>query len=85
MGEEYQKLLNASSKDVFEESKVTTLPIAMDLIEQYMNCDKKIPWLIDLLNINLNVSNLEEAKRRTRLYIDSFVQKGERITGNLDN
>jgi malate synthase len=85
MDEEYQKLLNASSKDVFEESKVTTLPIAMDLIEQYMNCDKKIPWLIDLLNINLNVSNLEEAKRRTRLYIDSFVQKGERITGNLDN
>jgi malate synthase len=85
MDEEYQKLLNASSKDVFEESKVTTLPIAMDLIEQYMNCDKKIPWLIDLLNINLNVNNLEEAKRRTRLYIDSFVQKGERITGNLDN
>jgi malate synthase len=85
MDEEYQKLLNASSKDVFEESKVTTLPIAMDLIEQYMNCDKKIPWLIDLLNINLNVSNLEEAKRRTRLYIYSFVQKGERITGNLDN
>ena len=84
MDEEYQKLLNASSKDVFEESKVTTLPIAMDLIEQYMNCDKKIPWLIDLLNINLNVSNLDEAKRRTRLYIDSFVQKGERITGNLD-
>ena len=85
MDEEYQKLLNASSKDVFEESKVTTLPIAMDLVEQYMNCDQKIPWLIDLLNINLNVRNLAEAKRRTRLYIDSFIQKGERITGNLDN
>jgi malate synthase len=85
MVEEYQKLLNATSKDVFDESKISTLPIAMDIVEQYMNCNKKIPWLIDLLNINLNVTDLAEAKRRTSLYIDSFVTKGKRITRNLDN
>lgn len=84
MDEEYEKLLAASTKDVFDDSKITTLPIAREVVEQYMDCHVKIPWLIDLLNINLNVTHLEEAKERTQMYIDSYKQNGVRITGNQD-
>ena len=44
----------------------------------------KLPWYIDLLNINLNNSDLAEAKRRIRLLADAFRKDGTRITENLD-
>jgi malate synthase len=44
----------------------------------------KAPWYIDLLNLNLNVEHLDEAKRRIALYLDAFRGSGTRITKNLD-
>jgi len=40
----------------------------------------KAPWFIDLLNINLNNMALDVAKKRIRLFMDSFKKEGIRIT-----
>ena len=82
--EEYQKLLKATNKDVFDASKTTTLPIAREIVSVYVFSPDKAPWFIDLLNINLNITDLGEAKRRIALYMDTLTEEGERITENLD-
>jgi malate synthase len=82
--EEYEKLLKADTKDVYESSKTTTLPIAREISEVYVLSDKKLPWFIDLLNINLNNTDLEVAKKRIQLYVEAFKRDGTRITENLD-
>ena len=82
--EEYDKLLTASNKDVFDSSKTTTLPIAREIAIAYIESKLKLPWFIDLLNINLNNYNLDEAKRRIKMYVDAFKTTGKRITSNLD-
>lgn len=82
--EEYTKLLKADNKDVYDASKTTTLPIAREIAEIYVFNEFKIPWYIDLLNINLNNENLEEAKRRIADYIQAFKTEGKRITENPD-
>lgn len=82
--EEYEKLLRASSKDVYDESKKTTLPISREIVEVYVLSEVKLPWFIDLLNINLDNTELNVARQRIRMYIDTFRTKGIRITENLD-
>ena len=82
--EEYDKLLKAGNKDVFDESKKTTLPIAREIALAYVQSEIKFPWFIDLLNINLNNTDLEKAKERINLYTETFTKKGSRITENLD-
>ena len=62
--DEYEKLLKANNKDVFDESKTTTLPIAKEIAVAYIHSKEKLPWFIDLLNINLNISDVDEAKKR---------------------
>jgi malate synthase len=82
--QEYDKLQKASNRDVHDVSKRTTLPIAREIAQVYVMDDVKLPWYIDLLNINLNNSDLIEAKRRIRLLADAFRKDGTRITENLD-
>lgn len=82
--EEYAKLLKADNKDVYDASKTTTLPIAREIAEVYVFNEFKIPWYIDLLNINLNNMSLEEAKKRIADYIQAFKTEGKRITENPD-
>ena len=82
--EEYDKLLKADNKDVHDNSKTTTLPIAKAIVEAFVTNEIKPPWYIDLLNINLNNHDLDEAKRRIQLYLDAFAEDGTRITKNLD-
>lgn len=82
--EEYDKLLAASSRDVHADSKTTTLPIARVLCEAYVSAEEKLPWSIDLLNINLNNSDLTLARERIAGFITTFRQEGRRITENLD-
>jgi len=82
--EEYNKLLHASNKDVFDSSKTTTLPISREIAVAYIHSALKLPWFIDLLNINLNNTDLEIAKDRISLYLKAFEKDGTRITGNLD-
>ena len=82
--EEYAKLRAASNRDVHDDSKNTTLPIAREIVETYVLSDVKLPWYVDLLNITLGNHDLAEAKRRIRLLKDSFVKDGTRVTHNLD-
>jgi malate synthase len=84
LAEEYEKLQSASNRDVHDTSKKTTLPIAREIVEAYVTDDVKLPWYIDLLNINLDNHDLMEAKRRIRLLVEAFRKDGTRITENLD-
>ena len=82
--EEYDKLQQAKDKDVHNNSKRTTLPIAREIVETYVLATVKVPWYIDLLNINLNNYDLKVAKERIRLYMEALKKDGTRITENLD-
>jgi len=82
--EEYDKLRRASNRDVHDNSKDTTLPIAREIVETYVLDEVKLPWYIDLLNINLGNHDLAEARRRILLLRDAFRRDGTRITENLD-
>ncbi|MEX1309033.1 MAG: isocitrate lyase/phosphoenolpyruvate mutase family protein, partial [Candidatus Sulfomarinibacteraceae bacterium] len=84
LAEEYDKLLTARDRDVWDHSKKTTVPIAREIVETYVLSETKLPWYIDLLNINLNNHDLETAKRRIALYMEAFMNDGTRITENLD-
>jgi malate synthase len=82
--EEYDKLLQADNRDVHDDSKTTTLPISREIVRVYTLSETKLPWFIDLLNINLNNLELEEAKNRIKRYVEAFEKDGTRITENLD-
>jgi malate synthase len=84
LAEEYDKLRKASNRDVHDVSKNTTLPIAREIVEAYVMDDMKLPWYVDLLNINLDNHDLNEAKRRIKLLTDAFHKNGTRVTENLD-
>jgi malate synthase len=84
LAEEYEKLRKAGNRDVHDNSKDTSLPIAKEIVEAYVLDTVKVPWYIDLLNINLNNYSLEEGKKRIKIYMEAFRKDGTRITENLD-
>lgn len=81
--EEYDKLLAAGNRDVHDDSKTTTLPIARAIVAAYVTSDVKAPWYIDLLNINLDNDDLDEAQGRIKKFMTAFTKDGTRITDNL--
>ena len=50
----------------------------------YVTDGVKLPWYIDLLNINLDNRDLATARTRIQTYIEAFERDGTRITENLD-
>jgi malate synthase len=84
LAEEYEKLRRANSRDVHDVSKDTTLPISREIVETYILDEVKLPWFIDLLNINLDNHDLEEARRRIWRLREAFRADGTRITENVD-
>jgi malate synthase len=84
LADEYEKLLAAGNRDVHDSSKRTTLPIAREIVATYVLEDVKLPWYVDLLNINLDNHDLTEARRRIRLLTEAFKKDGSRVTENLD-
>ncbi len=82
--EEYAKLRRASNRDVHDDSKDTTLPIARTIVAAYVQHPVKAPWYVDLLNLNLGLDDLPEAERRIAAYFARFAEEGVRITENLD-
>jgi malate synthase len=82
--EEMEKLLRAGDRDVHEDSKGTSLPVAAEIVDAYVKSGVKSPWYIDLLNLNLEIFDLETARKRIRMYLDGFAKDGTRITKNLD-
>jgi len=84
LDEEHAKLLRASNRDVHDDSKRTTLPIARAIVEAYVKESIKPPWYIDLLNLNLDNHDLETARKRISSFIDAFRRNGTRRTENPD-
>ena len=84
LAEEYEKLRRADDRDVHDDSKDTTLPIARAIAEAYVLDDTKAPWYIDLLNINLDNHDLATAAGRIAAYMAAFKADGTRITANPD-
>ncbi len=84
LAEEHAKLRAASNRDVHDDSKDTTLPIAREIVDRYVRSDIKAPWYIDLLNLNLDNHDLERARARIEAYMSAFGRDGTRITENLD-
>lgn len=84
LAEEYEKLLQAANRDVHDDSKTTTLPVAREIVETYVLDPIKLPWYIDLLNVTLGVHDLGEAQRRIALLRRLFGEQGQRLTANLD-
>ncbi len=82
LDEEYAKLLAAANRDVHDDSKPTTLPIARAIVEAYIHEPGKPPWYIDLLNLNLDNHDLAAAKRRVAAFLDAFRRDGVRLTEN---
>jgi malate synthase len=84
LDEEYAKLQAAGDRDVHNDSKQTTLPIAREIVQTYVAAAGKLPWYIDLLNINIDNHKLELARQRISQYADGYRRDGTRITENLD-
>lgn len=84
LNEEVEKLRRASNRDVHDDSKATTLPIAAEIVERYVQSPIKAPWYIDLLNLNLDNEDLARARERITAYMDAFGRDGTRLTENLD-
>ncbi len=82
--EEHAKLLEASNRDVHDDSKETTLPIVKEIVEAYLSSEIKPPWYIDFLNVNLNNHDLAVGRERISSYLRAFAADGTRITRNLD-
>jgi malate synthase len=82
LDEEYEKLRRAASRDVHDESKNTTLPIAREIVQAAVSSDLKVPWYIDLLNLTLDNHDLATARRRIAVYEATFRREGFRMTAN---
>jgi malate synthase len=82
--EEFAKLRTASDRDVHDDSKDTTLPIARAIVKAYVGSNVKAPWYVDLLNINLDNYDLATAEERIARYLETFHRDGTRITENQD-
>ncbi len=69
VAEEYVRLSAAGDCDVHERSNTTTLPISRTALKTYVSEGEKLPWYIDLLNINIDV-------------VEAFRRDSTRITTN---
>ena len=83
LDEEYAKLLAAANRDVHDDSKATTLPIAREIVLACVLAPHKAPWFIDLLNLNLENHDLAVARTRIGQYMTALAS-GTRLTGNPD-
>jgi malate synthase len=84
LDEEHAKLRAARNRDVHDDSKATTLPIARAIVEAYLRDEVKPPWYIDLLNLNLDNHDLATARERIARFLAAFARDGSRLTVNLD-
>jgi malate synthase len=80
--EEHAKLIAADGRDVHDDSKATTLPVAREIVEGYVRSAVKPTWYIDLLNRSLGNDDVAVARRRITGYTDAVARDGTRLTAN---
>jgi malate synthase len=78
--EEVEKLRRAKDRDVHDDSKTTTLPIAAEVVATAVTSEAKAPWLIDLLHLTLDQPDLGHARHRLLAYFEAL-RGGVRLTG----
>ncbi len=84
LSEEYAKLRAAKNKDVHDDSKDATLPVAREIVDRYVRSGLKAPWYIDLLNLNIENYDLGVARERIETYLEKLGRDGTRLTENPD-
>ena len=84
LDEELEKLRAAEDRDVHDDSKATTLPVAHAIADAYVRHGAKPPWYVDLLNLNLGTHDLASARERVAAYLAAYDRDGSRLTANLD-
>ncbi len=84
LDEEHAKLLAADNRDVHDDSKVATLPVAREIVEAYVLTDTKPPWYVDLLNLELGSNDIAVARERIAAYMTALERAGARLTANPD-
>jgi malate synthase len=84
LSEEHAKLLAADGRDVHDDSKLTTLPVAREIVAGYVRAAAKPAWYIDLLNRSLGNDDVTVARERIAEYETAARQDGRRLTANPD-
>ena len=84
LDEEYDKLQQAGNRDVHDDSKQTTLPIAREIVEAYVRTTSSCRGTSICSTSTSGMHDLAEARRRIQLLIDTFRDQGARVTRNLD-
>ncbi len=84
LAEEHAKLLAAADRDVHDDSKTTSLPVARQIAADYVRAAVKPPWYVDLLNRNLGNEDAADAGRRDAAYLDALRRDGTRLTAPDD-
>ena len=82
--EEHAKLLAADGRDVHDDSKGTTLPVARAIVEGYVRSEAKPTWYIDLLNLSLGNEDVNLVRERIAAYAEAAARHGGRLTANPD-
>jgi malate synthase len=80
--EEHAKLLAADGRDVHDDSKATTLPVARAIVEGYVSSGDKPTWYVDLLNRSLGNDDPAVARERVAAYLEAIARDGTRLTAN---
>ena len=84
LDEEHAKLRAASGRDVHDDSKETTLPIARAAVEAYVPAAAKPAWYVDLLNLGLGAGDPATERERATAYLEAIARDGTRLTANPD-
>ena len=84
LDEEHAKLRAADGRDVHEDSKETTLPVARAAVEAYVPAAAKPAWYVDLLNLGLEADGPTTARERADRYLAAIARDGTRLTANPD-
>ena len=82
LAEEHAKLLTAANRDVHDDSKATTLPIAREIVAAYVGSPVKAPWYVDLLNLELDLEGpgaVSVAQDRIAAYLEVLTRDHARL------
>jgi hypothetical protein len=91
VGAEFAKLERARNRDVHDDSKATTLPIARAALEAYVTGGgaapgrslAKPPWYVDLLQLTLDRPDLAVARKRIEEALEETRGVFDRIKNNI--
>ena len=84
LAEEHAKLLAAADRDVHDDSKATSLPVAREVVGAYVRSGVKPPWYVDLLNRNLGNDDPGVAARLDAAYLEALERDSTRLTAPPD-